>query len=181
MDVQTEDAQVDGPSQPTSINKSISLFLAKNQARNDASNRAEFLYSLAERRKRKRAVEDVDGDSTSIESNDAMDTDIRPKTCARVDAKAIDRDSQMKYDIAKDDYGPLSRSAKAGLVSEKGKMKSSPLEAEGTETKPQTTIKQEIDEEVPSSLYPGLDERLKNIEDHIAVRFGMFDFSFTCA
>jgi hypothetical protein len=104
-----------------------------------------------------------------------MDSEIGGKTCARVDAKAIDRDAQMKYDIAKDDHGPLSRSAKAGLLSEKGKMKSSPFEAGGTETKP---IKQEIDEEVPSTRYPpGLDERLKNIEDHIAVRFGMFDLS----
>ena len=139
--------QVDVPPQPAAtensrINKSISLFLAKNQARNDASNRAEFLHSLAERRKRKRAVEDVDGDSTSIESNDAMDTDIRPKTCARVDAKAIDRDAQMKYVIAKD----------------------------------------KVDEEVLSTPYPGLVERLKNIEDHIAVRFGTFlIYLFKCA
>jgi hypothetical protein len=107
-----------------------------------------------------------------------MDSDIGGKTCARVDAKAIDRDAQMKYDIAKDDCGPLSRSAKAGLLSVKGKIKSSPLEAERTETKPKTTIKQEIDEDVPSTRYPGLDERLKSIEDHIAVRFGMFDLSF---
>lgn len=158
--------------------------MAKNQAKNDASNRAEFLSSLAERRKRKRAVEDVDGDSVhsaSIDSSDAMGSDIRRKTCSRVDAKVIDRDAQMKYDIAKDDCGPLSRSAKAGLLSEKGKMKSSPLEEEGIETKPKITIKQEIDEDVPSTRYPGLDERLKNIEDHIAVRFGMFDFSFSCA
>ena len=106
-----------------------------------------------------------------------MDSAIGGKTCARVDAKFIDRDAQMKYDIAKDDHGPLSRSAKAGLLSEKGKMKSSPLAAGGTETKPKTTVKQEIDEEVPSTRYPGLDERLKNIEDHIAVRFGMLDLS----
>ena len=152
--------------------------MAKNQARNDASNRAEFLSSLAERRKRQRIEEDGGGDSThstSIDSSDAMDSDIGGKTCARVDAKIIDRDAQMKYDIAKDDCGPLSRSAKAGLLSSsgKGKMKSSLLEAEETETKPKTPIKQEIDEEVPSTSYPGLDERLKNIEDHIAVRFGM--------
>lgn len=155
--------------------------MAKNQARNDASNRAEFLSSLVERRKHQR-VGDGDDDSahsTSIDSSDAMGSDIGGKTCARVDAKAIDRDAQMKYDIAKDDCGPLSRSAKAGLLSEKGKMKSSPLEAEGMETKPKTTIKQEIDEDIPSTRYPGLDERLKNIEDHIAVRFGMSGLSFS--
>lgn len=155
--------------------------MANNQARNDASNRAEFLSSLAERRKCQRVEEDRGGDiahSISIDSSDGMGSNIGGKTCARVDAKAIDRDAQMKYDIAKDDGGPLSRSAKAGLLSEKGKMKSSPLEAEGTESKPKTTIKQEIDEDVPSIRYPGLDERLKNIEDHIAVRFGMFFFIF---
>ena len=147
--------------------------MAKNQARNDTSNRAEFLSSLAERRKRQRVEED---DST-IDSSDAIDSDIGGKTCARVDARAIDRDAQMKYDIAKDDCGPLSRSAKAGLLSEKGKMKSSPLEAEGTETKSKIKIKQEFDEEVSSASYPGLEERLKNIEDHFAVRFGMFYLS----
>lgn len=157
--------------------------MAKNQARNDASNRAEFLSSLAERRKRQRVIEGGDGDdsahSTFIESSVPMDLDIGGKTCARVDAKAINRDAQMKYDIAKDDCGPLSRSAKAGLLSEKGKMKSSPLEVEGTETKPKTIIKQEFDEDVPSTRYPGLDERLKNIEGHIAVRFGMSGLSFS--
>ena len=153
--------------------------MAKNQARNDASNRAEFLSSLAERRERQR-VEEEGAHSTYIDSSEAMDSDsdISGKTCARVDAKAIDRDAQMKYDIAKDDYGPLSRSAKAGLLSEKGKMKSSPLEAEGRKTKPKTT-KQEINDEVPSTRYPGLDERLKNIEDHLAVRFGMFALSLS--
>ena len=125
--------QVDVPPQPAAtensrINKSISLFLAKNQARNDASNRAEFLISLAERRKRQGVEEDIGGAS--------------PKTCARVDAKAIDRDAQMKYVIAKD----------------------------------------KVDEEVPSTPYHGLVERLKNIEDHIAVRFGTFlIYLFKCA
>ena len=125
--------QVDVPPQPAAtensrINKSISLFLAKNQARNDASNRAEFLISLAERRKRQGVEEDIGGTSG--------------KTCARVDAKAIDRDAQMKYVIAKD----------------------------------------KVDEEVPSTPYPGLVERLKNIEDHIAVRFGTFlIYLFGCA
>jgi hypothetical protein len=51
-------------------------------------------------------------------------------------------------------------------------------EVEAIETKPKTTIKKEIDEEIISAHHPGLDERLKNIEDHIAVRFGTFRFSF---
>jgi hypothetical protein len=139
--------------------------LAKNQARNDTSNRTEFLSSLAERRKRQR--EDEDGDSSqSIDSSSDIGSQ-KTRTCARVDAKLIDRDVQMKYDIAKDDWGPLSRSAKAGLLSDKGKIL---LEAETMETKPKTTIKREIED------HPALDERLKNIGDHIAVRFGMFHF-----
>jgi hypothetical protein len=141
------------------------------------SNKAEF---LVERRKRRQVEEDGDDSSSAhstslLDLSDAIGLDIAVKTCARVDTKAIDRDAQMKYDIAKDDCGPLSRSAKAGLLSENGKMKSSPNRAE---TKPKTTIKQEIDEEVFSTRYPGLDERLKIIEDHIAVRFGMIDLSF---
>ena len=145
--------------------------MAKNQARNDASNRAEFLSSLAERRKRQRGEEDEGGDSSHppIDSGDAKGSDIecqKTRTCARADAKPIDRDTQMKYDIAKDDWGPLSRSAKAGLLSE------IPLEVE---VKP---IIKEIDEEFTFARHPGLDERLKNIEDHVAIRFGMFHFSF---
>jgi len=146
------------PRSQSSINKSISLFLAKNQARNDASNRAEFLSSLAERRKRQRGEEDEGGDSSHppIDLSDAKGSDIegqKTRTCARADAKPIDRDAQMKYDIAKDDWGPLSRSAKAGLLSE------IPLEAD---------VKLRIKEELTTA---GLDERLKNIEDHMAVRF----------
>ena len=153
--------------------------MAKNQAKNDASNRAEFLSSLAERRKCQQ-VGGEGGDSSypnSMDSSDAMSSDIggqKTRTCARVDAKPIDRDAQMNYDIAKDDWGPLSRSAKAGLPSDKGKMS---LETEAMETKPKTAIKKEVEEEVTSARYPGLDERLKNIEDHIAVRFGTFRLS----
>ncbi|KAF8800229.1 hypothetical protein BYT27DRAFT_7117956 [Phlegmacium glaucopus] len=164
------------PRSQSSINKSISLFLAQNQARNDASNRAEFLFSLAERKKRQRVEETEGGDSSHpTDSGEAMSSDIvdqKAGTCARVDAKPIDRDAQMKYDIAKDDCGPLSRSAKAGLPGEKEKMKSSLLEVEATETKPKaTTTTKEVDEEVTSARHPGLDDRLKNIEDHVAVRF----------
>ena len=162
--------------------------MAQNQARNNASNRAEFLSSLAERRKRHRVEDGEGGDSshpTSIDASDATGSDIgdqNPGTCARVDAKPIDRDAQMKYDIAKDDWGPLSKSAKAGLLSEKRTELSPPMRA--TETKSRTSMdtttttpKKETDEEV-TSVHPGLDERLKNIEDHIAVRFGMF-FAFS--
>ena len=161
--------------------------MAQNQARNDASNRAEFLSSLAERRKRQRVEEAEGGDPSHFTSGEGMDLNSdgsqKSGTCARVDAKPIDRDAQMKYDIAKDDWGPLSRSAKAGLLPDKDKTKSSSrLEAETLETKPDTPtkIKKEVDEEMTSLRHPGLDERLKNIEDHIAVRFGLFFFFPVC-
>lgn len=164
--------------------------MAQNQAKNDASNRAEFLSSLAERRKRQRNDETEGGDVTSLDSSEATGSDIggqKAGTCARADAKPIDRDAQMKYDIAKDDWGPLSRSAKAGLPLDKGNKRSSPLEAGATETKSNinmgtttTVIKKEVDEDVASARHPGLDERLKNIEDHIAVRFGMLAFLLFC-
>ena len=153
--------------------------MAQNQARNDASNRAEFLSSLAERRKRQR-VGEAEGDDRSTDQSNATSLEIdahKTGSCARADAKPIDRDAQMKYDIAKDDSGPLSRSAKAGLLSENGKINTS----EATEITPKTSMGATTtvvnDEEVTSARHPGLDERLKNIEDHIAVRFGIYNFS----
>ncbi|KAK0443768.1 hypothetical protein EV421DRAFT_1803181 [Armillaria borealis] len=63
---------------PTTLTKSISQYLSRNRAQNDASNRAEFL---------------------------------RPTSCARTDAKTLDRDTQMKYDTAKNEDGPLLSSS----------------------------------------------------------------------
>ncbi|KAK0464737.1 uncharacterized protein EV420DRAFT_1745013 [Desarmillaria tabescens] len=100
---------------PSTVTKSIPQYLSRNRARNDASNRAEFLCPTSE------------------------------TSCARTDAKTLDRDSQMKYDIAKNDDGPLRRTTKKGKE-EKGKQKT--------------------DEESPAIF-----ERIANVESHLAVHY----------
>lgn len=133
------------------INKSISLFLAQNRARNDASNRAEFLQSLAEKR-RQLHPDAEDSDMTSISE---------ASSCARTDAKVLDRDVQMKYDIAKNEEGPLRRTVKHGGTSQ------DIPNSEGTGRQTAT-----ITNTLSRELHPGLDERLANIESHLAVRYG---------
>lgn len=107
--------------------KDVSLLLARNRARNDVSNTVEFLP----RRPRDPEV-NPDGDTPS---------------CARTDAKPIDRDQQMKYDIAKNEDGPL---------------RSTPRTDQTPITKDPTTSGHE-------SI---LENRLCDIEDHLAVRYG---------
>ncbi|KAJ7072027.1 hypothetical protein C8F01DRAFT_1243117 [Mycena amicta] len=131
---------IPNPTCQTSITKSISAFLAQNRAKNDASNRAEFLLSLAEKRQRL-------GEETS-------------SSCARTDAKAVDRDVQMKYDIARNIDGPLRRTVKV------------PSE---TSSRPRTkSVAREEKEKKAESVEvegAGLDARLGNIETHFAVRY----------
>ncbi|EGN92509.1 hypothetical protein SERLA73DRAFT_156976 [Serpula lacrymans var. lacrymans S7.3] len=136
------------PRSQTSINKSISTFLSQNRARNDASNRAEFLESLSQKRRRLNPDAEASSSSESIPS------------CARTDAKEINRDLQMKYDIAKNEEGPLRRTMKAA---------SAPATTGRQQTQPITGT---LSEEYLSERHPGLDERLKNIETHLAVRYG---------
>lgn len=123
------------------ITKVISQFLAQNRAKNDASNRAEFLESLSQKRRRL----NIDPESTE-----------HVPSCARTDAKPLDRDSQMKYDIARNEDGPLRRTVKVP----DGK------EAQGQEKLVALT------NDTPSELQPAIDQRLKNIESHVAVRYG---------
>ncbi|PBK74609.1 hypothetical protein ARMSODRAFT_950611 [Armillaria solidipes] len=98
---------------PSTLTKSISQYLSRNRARNDASNRAEFL----------RPPSDI--------------------SCARTDAKTLNRDTQMKYDIAKNEDGPLRRTMKKRVSEEKAD------EAES----------------------PALSERIVNVETHLAVHY----------
>ena len=73
----------------------------------------------------------------------------------------------MKYDIAKNEDGPLRRTMKPGALPT-------------TDTGQPTTSSYDIvnhtvptAEDYPSAeRYPGLDERLQNIEKHLAVRYG---------
>ncbi|EDR11984.1 uncharacterized protein LACBIDRAFT_324304 [Laccaria bicolor S238N-H82] len=145
------------PRSQTSINKSISAFLAKNRARNNASNRSEFLYTLAEQKKRRLLDDQNAGDAAHISS------------CARTDAKPVDRDLQMKYDIAKNE-GPLRRTVKAAVGEE-----SSAAEERKEEKKKNAVVIPDQDLEDPeratAARYPAIDERLENVETHLAIRY----------
>ncbi|KAG1832412.1 hypothetical protein EV424DRAFT_25108 [Suillus variegatus] len=127
------------PQSQTSITRSISQFLAQNRARNDVSNRTEFLESLAQKRRRL----NLDPDSTEP-----------IPSCARTDAKHLDRDVQMKYDIAKNEDGPLRRTMK-GVAGDKGRQKE--LLA--------------LRDDAEGDQQPATDQRVKNIEEHLAIRY----------
>ncbi|KAJ3976467.1 hypothetical protein EV361DRAFT_883453 [Lentinula raphanica] len=148
---------------PTTMTKSISAFLAQKRANNEASNRAEFLRSLEKRR------------SENLSSSDDMVVDPT-SSCARTDAKAVDRNVQIKYDIAKNEDGPLRRTMRnrglsdtadpAALVSPstlKGKAKATAPKHEKTDIM--------FVNDLSSDRHPGLDERLTNIENHFSVRY----------
>ncbi|KAI6166048.1 hypothetical protein EDD17DRAFT_1550402 [Pisolithus thermaeus] len=126
------------PRSQSTITKSVSQFLAENRAKNDASNRSEFLRSIAEKRRRLDIGEDVD---EAIPS------------CARTDMKQLDREVQMKYDIAKNEDGPLRRTV------------------QGVNRKEEQEKPVALSESSESKDHPALDERLKNIEAHLAVRY----------
>ena len=83
----------------------------------------------------------------------------------------------MKYDIAKNEDGPLSRTVKVVEPSEKAKEKH---DSEGSEFRmdAKTGFGQSQDD-LTSDQHPGLDERLSNIESHLAVRYGMFLFCWS--
>ncbi|KAJ6594204.1 hypothetical protein B0H19DRAFT_1094418 [Mycena capillaripes] len=168
------------PSSHTSITKSISAFLAQNRAKNDASNRAEFLHSLGE--KRKRIDDDAsranpDGVATSEDHDDIKDV----SSCARTDAKPIDRDVQMKYDIAKNNDGPLRRTTRQKAKAPEPAEPASATTTTSTRTKTKSAardkkaaspvvVKSEPDVK-PNVLHLGLDQRLGNIETHFSVQY----------
>lgn len=80
-------------------------------------------------------------------------------SCARVDAKTQDRDMQMKYDIAKNDDGPLRKTMKAVVKDPPARLdKANDNHGDDTPT---------------AERYPAFDERLLNVESHLAVRYGM--------
>ncbi len=131
------------------MTKSISKFLAQNRARNDASNRNEFLLSLPEKRRRLEEIGLYDASNGPVAS------------CARTDAKTQNRDLQMKYDIAKNEDGPLRKTMK------------SPDDGIAAKADVPLVVKAEDAESViTGERYPAFDERLQNLEAHLAVRYG---------
>ncbi|KAH9083811.1 hypothetical protein EDB83DRAFT_2213445 [Lactarius deliciosus] len=135
------------PRSPSAINKSISELLARNRARNDASNRAEFLHPS-----KRLHTSDASRDLPSNEG----DNEMVHASCARSDAKTTDRDVMMKFDIAKNEDGPLRRTLTAEAKDEKHIIKAESADGNGL---------------VTASRHPGLDERLKNLETHLAMRY----------
>ncbi|KAK7473100.1 hypothetical protein VKT23_001200 [Stygiomarasmius scandens] len=147
------------PQPPSTINKSISSFLASKRAHNDISNRTEFLRSLAEKR------------ASMPDPLEAV------SSCARADAKVVNRDVQMKYDIAKNEDGPLRRTVKLSVNPPTDSGASTSTSASDTKGKDkvQNTKKDSVtvkaEDSATAEQHPGLDERLTNIEEHFAVRY----------
>lgn len=81
-------------------------------------------------------------------------------SCARTDAKTQDRDMQMKYDIARNEDGPLRKTMKGTA------------QVEPSSVAPKAKVRED-DDGATGEQYPPLDERLRNIETHLAVRYGM--------
>jgi hypothetical protein len=107
------------------VTKSISQFLARSRDRNDRSNRAEFLQSLAEKRQAPTA-----GTSDQTSSSTTNDEETQENfSCARVDAKTIDRAKQIKYDIMKNEDGPLKGTASIKPSSDPAVMAQNPSES----------------------------------------------------
>jgi hypothetical protein len=75
--------------------------------------------------------------------------DVESASCARTDSKMVDRDVMMKFDVAKN------------------------------ESNRPTDKTSEGDHAVTANRHPGLDERLKNLETHLAMRYGKFTLSAT--
>ncbi|KAF8482681.1 hypothetical protein DFH94DRAFT_728931 [Russula ochroleuca] len=128
---------------PVAINKSISELLARSRARNDASNRAEFLH-----RHRRLHTGEASGVPCPGEGDD-----VESASCARTDSRTVDRDVMMKFDIAKNEEGPLRRTLKVEMKDENNR----PTD--------------KGDHLVTANRHPGLDERLKNLETHLAMRY----------
>ncbi|KAI0030940.1 hypothetical protein K488DRAFT_53147, partial [Vararia minispora EC-137] len=131
---------------PTSVNRSISQLLARNRIKNDTSNCTEFLHAPKPRR-------------LPVEGEDEDEEDS-PITTARADAKLIDRDIMMKFDVAKNEEGPLRRTVQ-------DKDKNHGINTEGS----RAPLHSRGSEEWAHNRYLGLSERLRNLETHLAVRY----------
>ena len=184
------------------LTKSISKFLKESRKRNDASNRSEFLLSLAEKRRKLNeepetstqtpdrsvttsgegsAVPIAAAPTTTVEGDTQLGDAVANEhpglpesesaaaevsTCARTDAKPQNRDMQMKYDIAKNEDGPLKRTMKGSskppdtIPDEKGKQRAN---AGSEYTQASVPV---------ADRHPGLASRFKDIETHLAVRYG---------
>jgi hypothetical protein len=79
----------------------------------------------------------------------------------------------MKYDIAKNEEGPLRRTIKgekASLIQGTKDLSHTQLGDSGAKTSTDN------EDNFPAACHPGLDERLGNIETHLSVRYGVYGF-----
>ncbi|TFK44180.1 hypothetical protein BDQ12DRAFT_730271 [Crucibulum laeve] len=144
------------PRSQTSINKSISSFLARNHDHNNRSNREEFLLSLEEKRRQ-------------LHEKGLTTQTSELSSCARTDSRSIDRDAQMTYDIKKNEDGPLSRTVKDAVQPKDASPNA--IKPSSAKEKEKDAVPMDEDESATAARYPALEERLANIETHIAVRF----------
>src|SRR5258708_1032668 len=106
--------------------------------------------------------------SQYIPSPDSPNAEPVP-TCARTDAIRVNRDIQMKYDIVKNDEGPLGKTMHGTFKDPIEVFRSAPGQGMGG------AIGSSKEKDVPTiDRHPGLTERFKNIEDHLAVRYSGF-------
>ena len=73
----------------------------------------------------------------------------------------------MKYDIAKNEDGPLRRTMKAGILPG-----AEPSQSTGPVKNSPYGVTQPAEDYPSAERYPALDERLQNVEKHFAVRYG---------
>ena len=81
----------------------------------------------------------------------------------------MNRDIQMKYDIVKNDEGPLGKTMHGTFKDSTEAFRSAPGQGMGG------TIGGSKGKDVPTlDRHPGLTERFKNIEDHLAIKYSEF-------
>lgn len=136
------------------------------------------MYSLAEKRRRlnEERGSDVNDNAADISS------------CARTDARPIDRDVQMKYDIAKNEEGPLRRTVQMSVAETRGKSATGVRKSRTKKSKGKEKVEEEEVKIPPpfknksetgypvyedtADRHPGLAQRVVDIETHLSVRYG---------
>lgn len=165
------------------LNRSISKLLSENRARSNKSNTREFIRPRKRRKEDASQNMDVDtemisppglGSTTGVTDPSAppipnQDTE-EYFSSARTSTKRVDRETQMRYDIAKNPEGPLGRTMHGKLLSP------GPRSAEGQGSG--GVLSKMLKEALLSSpgtpimpRHPGLQERFDGIENHLAIRW----------
>lgn len=92
--------------------------------------------------------------------------EVELPTCARTDAMPVNRDVQMKYDVARNEGGPLRRTVRSeqnhGDAENKPALEKGKGKAVTVSDGDNTTLQK----------HPGFGERFANLEEHLAVRYG---------